>query len=370
MKCAPVFLPRLITTLVGLTLLSMNVSADQLAPSAQPPGGLTPAEVPQFVMIGFDDNPEVEPMQWILDHALELKNPAGSGEKGIFDATPVRFAFYSNGKYLDASAPLRKLHHQAWLAGHEVTNHTHQHDHGGQFTTDEWFAEMDRCRSSLLACGILNEAQQGFRTPFLEYNDHTFTAARKIGMLYDSSIEEGYQPDQDGTNFLWPYTLDEGSPGNQTTTESGDLKRVQSHPGLWEIPIHVFMVPTDDLAERYGFEPGLVDRMATFIETNGGWTWPIEARKISGLDWNVLEAAGRNGPEFLAILKHTLDLRLAGNRAPMMVGAHTAMFSLDKPDRREAMEAFIAYALEHPEVRIVTPLQLIKWLRDPVPLAP
>jgi len=110
--------------------------------------------------------------------------------------------------------------------------------------------------------------------------------------------------------------------------------------------------------------------MAAFIQTNGGWEWPKEARKISGLDWNVMAMAGRQGPEFLAILKHTLDLRLAGNRAPLMIGAHTAMFPQDLPDRREAIEAFVAYALEHPEVRIVTPMQLIEWLREPMPLAP
>lgn len=351
-----------------LTLATMTLSADQLAPSPAPPGGLSPAEVPQFVMIGFDDNPAVEPMQWILDHALNLRNPAGGADAATFDGSPVRFAFYSNGTYLDDSPELRTVHYQAWLAGHEMTNHTHHHYHGGEFTPEQWVEEMELCRLSLVACGIPNEAQRGFRTPFLEYNDATFAAARQLGFLYDTSIEEGYQPDQDGTNFLWPYTLDHGSPGNQATTQPGDLKRVQNHPGLWEIPLHVFLVPPDDRAAEYGIEPGLADRMAAYIAANGGWEWSAETRKISGLDWNVMEAAGRDGPEFLAILKHTLDLRLASNRAPLMVGAHTALFPADKPDRREALEAFIAYALEHPEVRIVTPIQLIKWLRDPVAL--
>lgn len=339
---------------------SLPAAADFMAPSDQPPAGLAPAEVPMFVMIGWDDNPNVEPMQWITDYARDLRNP---------DDSPVRFAFYSNGKYLDASAELRDVHHRAWMDGHEVTNHTHNHFHGGEFSAEQWVEEMAQCRSSIAACGIPHDAQRGFRTPFLEYNDATFAAARELGMLYDSSIEEGYQADHDGTNFFWPYTLDNGSPGNQATTGPDDRKRLKSHPGLWSIPIHVFMVPPDERAARYDIEPGLADRMAAYIKANGGWDWSAEVRKISGLDWNVMEAAGRQGPEFLAILKHNLDLRLAGNRAPMMVGTHTAMYSLDKPDRREAMEAFIAYALEHPEVRIVTPLQLIEWLRDPVALA-
>jgi peptidoglycan/xylan/chitin deacetylase (PgdA/CDA1 family) len=348
----------------------MVSAADHLAPSAQPPAGLAAEEVPMFVMIGFDDNPNIDPMNWIVDYAADLTNPAGHGQSATFDGAPVRFAFYSNGKYLDESPGLRDIHLKAWQAGHEIANHTHNHFHGGQFTTDQWLEEMQVCQASLVACGIPAGEITGFRTPFLEYNDHMFTAARKMGFVYDTSIEEGYQNWHDGTNFLWPYTMEEGSPGNAWTKTPGAIDRAKSHPGFWQIPIHAFMVPADEESARYGVEPGLVSRMHSYIAENGGWNWPAEARKISGLDWNVMEMAGRQGPEFLAILKHTLDLRLAGNRAPMMIGAHTAMFPAEMPDRREAIEAFVAYALDQPEVRIVTPMQLIAWLRDPVSLAP
>ncbi|GAB5558817.1 MAG: polysaccharide deacetylase family protein [Synoicihabitans sp.] len=337
-------------------------------PSDQPPGGLSPHKVPMFIMIGFDDNPHVEPMSWILDYALELKNPAGVGQHETFDGKPVRFAFYSNGTYLDKSAELAALHYRAWLSGHEVTNHTHNHLQGGEFTKQQWLAEMDLCRRSLLECGIVNEAQNGFRTPFLAYNDATFSAAQEMGFVYDTSIEEGYQADHDGTNFLWPYTLDEGSPGNRVITKPDSIKRVSSHPGLWEIPLHVLIVPPDERSADFDLRPGLTQRIEDFVKANGNWNWSREARKISGLDWNVFEAAGCNGPEFLAILKHTLELRLAGNRAPLMVGAHTALFPAHLPDRREALEAFIAHALRHPEVRFVTPMQLIRWLKNPVAL--
>jgi hypothetical protein len=67
--------------------------------------------------------------------------------------------------------------------------------------------------------------------------------------------------------------------------------------------------------------------------------------------------------EFLAILKYTLDLRLEGNRAPFMVGGHTALYPAIDPGRRRAIEEFIDYALSKPEVRFVTPLQLIGWMR-------
>ena len=51
-----------------------------------------------------------------------------------------------------------------------------------------------------------------------------------------------------------------------------------------------------------------------------------------------------------------------------MVGGHTALYPADKPDRRRALEEFVAYALTKPEVRFVTGKQLIDGLRAPVPL--
>ena len=64
-----------------------------------------------------------------------------------------------------------------------------------------------------LGPGVTEEDIFGFRTPFLKYNNATFEALQAEGFVYDCSIEEGYQPDHDGTNYYWPYTLDEGSPG-------------------------------------------------------------------------------------------------------------------------------------------------------------
>jgi hypothetical protein len=142
------------------------------------------------------------------------------------------------------------------------------------------------------------------------------------------------------------------------------LKNV--YPGLWEIPMHVFILPSDEECARYGIAPGLRQRMQANVD-------PQEdnpaSGKITGLDWNVLESAKISGPEFLAILKHNLDLRLAGNRAPFMVAGHTSLYPADKPERRRAFEEFITYALNKPEVRFVTGQQLIDWLRKPVPLA-
>lgn len=350
-----------------LTLLS-PVRADLLAPSDQPPAGLAPAAVPQFILLGFDDNPQVEPMTWFVDFLDPLRNPAGTEQAATFDGAPVRAAFYTNGMHTDRSADLAALHARAYRAGHEVANHTQHHHHGGAFTVEEWRRELRHCTQALIKAGIPAEAITGFRTPFLEYNAATFEALVAEGFVYDTTLEEGGQDGQDGTNFLWPYTLDAGSPGNAAAAEAGAKERVAPHPGFWEIPIHVFLVPADADCERLGVPVGLRARIDAHLRRTQGYGFDLEEGKITGLDWNVLEWAGVDGPDFLAILKHTLERRLAGNRAPLMVGGHTALYPSDKPDRRAAIEDFLRHALEHPDVRIVTPERLLEWLRAPQPL--
>lgn len=336
-------------------LPQLAVAADLMPASDRPPGGLAVSQVPQFVLLGFDDNPQTEPMTWFVDYMKDKRSA---------DGTPVRAIFFSNGRYWN-DRTLIAIHHRAHNEGHEIANHTQNHEQGGAFTVAKWRSEMAACEATFDETGIPAAGVIGFRTPFLAYNANTFEALVREGQVYDSSIEEGAQDGQDGTNFLWPYTLDHGSPGNAAAYPEGSPKRVASHPGLWEIPIHVFMIPSDEECAAHGVKPGLRARIGAALKISYGGHSGEPAEKITGLDWNVLEAAKCDGPEFLAILKHTLDLRLAGNRAPFMVGGHTALYPANKPDRRKAMEDFIAYALTKPEVRFVTGKQLLEWLRAP-----
>lgn len=343
-------------------------AADQRPAAPAPPGGLKPADVPQFIVLSFDDNPAADPMTWFVDLVAARRNPAGLGRAATFDGAPVRAAFFSNGKYLANDAALVAIHRRAVAEGHELANHTHNHFHGGAFTVEQWRAEMAACVAAFDQAGLPGGSVRGFRTPFLEYNAATFAAAVAEGYVYDTTIEEGVQPDQDGTNFFWPYTLDNGSPGNAARHPAGSPRRVAAHPGFWELPLHVFIVPDDTTAVRLGTTAGLRERARANIKSAWGWDWDVRAAKISGLDWNVLEMAKLDGPDFFAILRHSLDLRLAGNRAPLVFGGHTALYPADKPDRRKALEDFIDYALTKPEVRFVTGVQLLEWLRQPQPL--
>jgi hypothetical protein len=344
---------------------------DHVAWSQSPPGGFSPSQVPQFVQIGFDDNQRsgsnTSPpggMTWATSFFKNLKNPAGSGNGATFDSAPVRVDFYSNTTYIsdgfvEDPVLVKKAWRTALTDGHGIGNHTHRHPDGGGFSVSQWTAEMNENNDWLTRPFVANEpafsvgsgigaslaAIEGFRTPFLNYNNNTMTAARNVGFTYDISIEEGWQLSDDGIDFNWPYTLDNGSPGGAAVG-----KPVGNHSGLWELGAAPFVIP-----------PALRDEL--------GLT------KITGLDYNMFVSANLTKAQALAILKYTLDQRLASNRAPLLIGAHTAIYTSDlnvpnttPQQRREVIQEFVTYALGKSQVRFVTGKNLITWMRNPVAL--
>ena len=74
--------------LLLMPLLAPLSAADLQPASAQPPGGLVVAQAPQFVLLGFDDNPQTGPMTWFVDYLKPRRNPAGRGMAGTFDGAP------------------------------------------------------------------------------------------------------------------------------------------------------------------------------------------------------------------------------------------------------------------------------------------
>jgi hypothetical protein len=230
--------------------------------------------------------------------------------------------------------------------GHEVGNHTVNHNSNGTWTLSQWQTEINNANNWIIGnLGVAQADIWGFRTPSLDYNSNTFTALTNIKFIYDCSLHGGSATTGDGSNYNWPYTLDSGSPGE---TAAG------THAGLWEIPTH------------------------HVVRTDG--------TKVIGLDYNmwVKKAAPylqseMSQAEFVATLKNTLDLRYNGNRAPMTFGAHSDYYSPTNSDannastatwqqRRAGLRAFVDYALTKPDVRFVTTKDIIKWMRNPVGL--
>jgi hypothetical protein len=347
---------------------------DDVPPSTSPPGGLRPEQVPMFVSLGFDDNPENEGVNWAVMEISALKNPAGKGKAATFDGTPARATFYHSSVYTTAASSWKA----AYQAGFETGDHTINHFHGAavdagkNFDVAGWTKEIQGCVDFLTgpAVGAKRDQIWGFRTPFLQYNANVFPALKALDFWYDCSIEEGHQPDQDGTNYLWPYTLDSGSPGNATHP---NLTPIKTWPkGLWEMPAYRVIVPPDEEAAKYGVPAGLRAKLIKRDPTGVG----IMQGKITGLDYNLWYPYGLTKPELVATLKYTLDTRLRGNRAPLLFGMHSAIYtnatepvpSATLAERRSAIVEFLKYAVSLPDVRVVTTKSVLDWVRNPAPL--
>jgi hypothetical protein len=354
--------------------------------TARPPAGLTPAEVPQFVVFGFDDNGisgldgsgTTGGVAFVVDLFAGRRNPPGRGNPRTFDGTPALASFYVATRY--ASAPqtdtpehVKRSWRQAADAGHEIGLHSHNHPHGAGFATGQWQEEIATCRSWLekpfaagataspaTGIGLARDAVTGFRTPFLEHGLPLFPALRLDGVAYDCSIEEGFGHGVDAESMVWPYRIAPGWGGPGADDRE-----------LWEVPVYALVVPPDEECEAYGVPRGLrqrLHRVRRYFDPADG--------KITGFDWNLWVEFGMTAPEVVATVRYTLDRRLAGNRAPLTLGTHSDLYSEQYGDdlpttaeeRRRALAAILDDALARPDARVVTTRQLVDWLRAPAAL--
>jgi hypothetical protein len=370
-----------------------------------------------FITIGFDDNSRSgadtvginateyeypEGLLWALKYFRTLENPQGNNNSATYDGTPVRVGFFNTSYYAsgyngDNPALIRNIWNELYEDGHEMGNHTQSHSENLQnASADQWQREVITCNSWLQkpvaddtiplwkqaesdewGSGIPGEEIVGFRTPFLAYGGPLFPVLKEEGIIYDCTIEEGSHPDHDGTNFRWPYTLNNGSPGHEESwlgnPDNPDYFEVPDVSGFWQLPNHVAMIPSAQEAEKYGITYSIAEVIAENIE----WVDP-DIEKITMFDYNLWHQAELNNAELLAIMKYTFDRRMEGNRAPLMIGAHSEFLHRDKDgacpnaqdtrERQRVFEEFLEYALKHPDVRIVRPIDIITWTRNPVPL--
>ncbi len=353
--------------------------------SSLPPKGIAIENAPQFVVIGFDDNTKAEGIDWALDLFKDKKNADGS---------EARVSFYMNTIGLDEwieddPTPLLEAMKRLKDSSHEMGNHTYNH-HSDLNSTDwdiytqtisnlnlsQWSPRIEGATNSLInKVGLLREEVVGFRAPYLLYNNAMFQSLKANNFLYDCSIEDGYDSHFDGTNFRWPYQLDEGSPSHNENwygnPENENFVPINSIKGVWELPNHVLMIPNDSKCKKYGIKKRLWKRMKTKIPY-------LSEHKITGFDYNIWSEAELNKAEFLGILKYNLDLRLEGNRAPFMLGAHTQYYTDEwadqnapnatKEEMREVISEFVDYALSKPQVRIRPAVDIINWCNNPIPI--
>jgi hypothetical protein len=420
---------------VGTVAAAMAAS---VAPSRVHPGNFPINQTPQFVCLGSDDNYYPDGLNWIVKYIESKTNPTTSAPKaGTFDGKPATMSFYPNtfnSEWYDivdttsanqyGGAIAKTIQHslkEAMAHGFEIGSHTKHHMTEATSPFSYWFTEIDSSLIDFVRMKISRDTIVGFRTPFLQYNNYTFKALDSLKTIrYDCSIESGLDSATiDGTNFVWPYTLDNGPFVADTesevhydsiaggTTLSVSVK-VGKHPGLWETPVYCVIVPPalrhqiwlqrKDTIAVYSYhldaDGNIIDSTLLKADSVFEQDFDTTTGKITGLDYNMWSAPANGGfgmdsAQFLATMKYSLDQRLANNRAPFCFGMHSNIFyddqgfidesaqqygSMTSPPRatvtqmRNAMENFITYALSKPAVRLITQRELIKWCANPVAL--
>ena len=331
------------------------VSTDFRAPSQDPPGGLTPAQVPQFVVLGFDDNQFADGMINTMNMMRGKFNPVASNNPYTFDGTPLSASYYNVPAGEDATEQwftgddTIEQWKISYRKGHEIGNHTWSHMSGGlSRSLAGWVDQIQRGQDFLVE--RTGSTPIGFRVPFLEYNLSTMQAMENVGLLYDCSYEGGRRASEDGSTLYWPYTMDNGAPAG----EGG--RALPNIAGMWELPTDIFYY-------------------------SGG--------TVTGFDYNLWFTKNTSAAQFFDILKSSLDRKYNGNKSPMNVGLHSNYYSAaavvdgllydnaswsrlgtNVQQRIDGLNQFIAYAQSLPDVRIVSNEKLLQWLRNPVALGP
>ncbi|XP_044257338.1 uncharacterized protein LOC123006716 isoform X2 [Tribolium madens] len=276
------------------------------------PGNLPVEEVPQIVLLTFDDAVNDLNKQYYIElFESGRRNPNGC---------PIAATFYVSHEWTDYSQ-VQNL----YADGHEMASHTVSHSFGEQFSQKKWTREVAGQREILSAYGGVHlEDVRGMRAPFLSVGGN-----KMFKMLYDSNFTyDSSMPIYENKPPSWPYTLDYKLFHDCMIPPCP----TRSYPGVWEVP----MVMWQDL--------------------NGGRCSMGDACS------NPPDAEG-----VFKMLTKNFQRHYTTNRAPFGLFYHAAWFT--QPHHKEGFINFLDSILEMKDVWLVTNWQAIQWVRDPTPIS-
>lgn len=274
----------------------------------QIPGGYKPEEIPQLVLLTFDDAVNDLNKAFFKKLYEGRKNPNGC---------PIKATYYISHEWTDYSQV-----QDLYADGHEIASHTISHSHGTNFNEEKWANEVVGEAEMLVRFAGVNPRDiKGMRAPFLAVGGDTMVnMLNRYGFYYDSSMSTSAPS--------WPYTLEYKMPHSCAVKPCPK----SSHPGMWEIPMSV-------LKDIRGGTCSMAD----------GCFYEEEAASIQKIfTQNFLEHYTRT-------------------KAPFPLFFHAAWF-FNRPHRVEGFLKFIDSILALPDVYFVTSQELINWVRYPVPI--
>ncbi|KAM0749461.1 hypothetical protein T439DRAFT_343434 [Meredithblackwellia eburnea MCA 4105] len=279
--------------------------------SVNPPGGLAPNSVPQFITFTADDAIQSYTIEAVNHFLAQRKNPNGC---------PPKMTYFTSLSYTNYS-----LVTDWYVAGNEIADHTMTHILGNLKALNAF-------------SGIPVSSIKGFRAPLLSYNADTLTQLHADGFVYDSSATSASPANQTDTDAYWPYTLDNGFV-NDCLTVTDVCKGQLKLPGLWEIPMYAI------------FD----QRGATGIHLMDPW-----------LD-------STNTDDVLNWLKDSFLSHYNGNRQPFGLYTHPIHLAVNYPGladpiaMRDMINTFLDWTQTFSDVWIVSNEQMLEWIKAPVP---
>uniref|UniRef100_A0A914XZ44 EGF-like domain-containing protein n=1 Tax=Panagrolaimus superbus TaxID=310955 RepID=A0A914XZ44_9BILA len=189
----------------------------------KPPGNLDPTQIPQFIVLTFDDavNGKTAPNYKELFETPKYKNPNGC---------PIKATFFVSHEWTNYDEV-------QWIArgGHELASNSISHSNLQGASATTWLNEMDGMRRVMAKFGNVPEEEiVGIRAPQLAPGgDKQFDMMQRSGFLYDNSISAN--PGKENEPY-WPQTLDHKL--SWSCQEDNCPKR--SFPGIWEVPMNQF----------------------------------------------------------------------------------------------------------------------------------
>ncbi|CAG0915709.1 unnamed protein product [Notodromas monacha] len=276
------------------------------------PGGYEPQDIPQVVLLTFDDA--------VNDLNKELFQDLFERGRVNPNGCPIQATFYVSHEWTDYSQ-VQNL----YADGHEIASHTISHSFGENFSEKRWAQEVEGQRDVMAAyAGVLREDVRGMRAPFLQIGgDKMFKMLHDQNFTYDSSM-----PVYENKPPSFPYTLDYKLFHDCMIPPCPK----KSFPGVWEVP----MVMWQDLK---GGRCSMVD----------GCSAPGDAEGI-----------------YKMLIKN-FERHYTTNRAPVGLFFHAAWFTHEH--HKEGFIAFLDTISAMDDVWLVTNWQSIQWMREPTPLS-
>eukprot|EP00095_Tigriopus_kingsejongensis_P010025 maker-scaffold1048_size67263-snap-gene-0.27 protein:Tk10025 transcript:maker-scaffold1048_size67263-snap-gene-0.27-mRNA-1 annotation:"AGAP011936-PA" len=286
------------------------------------PAGAECTNVPQMVMITFDDA--------INNNNIDLYNEIFNGERKNPNGCSIKSTFFVSHKYTNYTA-VQHMRSQ----GHEIAAHSITHNDDESFWTnavvDDWAKEMAGSRLIIdKYANISDNSVVGLRAPYLRVGgNNQFTMMEEQAFLYDSSITAPLQNPP-----LWPYTMYFRMPHKC----HGDLQNcpTRSH-AVWEMVMNELDRREDPTVDEELAGCAMVDSCS-----------------------NIL-----SGDQFYNFLTHNFYRHYDQNRAPLGLFYHAAWLK----NNPEFLDAFLYWVDEvlqaHSDVYFVTMTQVIQWIQNP-----